>query len=341
MQLLCSVPDFLVKRQSMPVFDVRTPAEFANGHIPGAINLPLFSDQERHEIGLIYAQEGKKPAILKGLDFVGPKMRMLVDQVLAVTNSRVVGVYCWRGGMRSDAVAWLLGFYGFTAWRVEGGYKSIRRTLLAEMMQPRPVRIIGGRTGSGKTQVLHELQGLGEPVIDLEELAHHKGSAFGDIDEPPQPTQEQFDNLLGLSWLSHPQESRLWLEDESHFTGSIQINEHIWKVMRQAPVVYLDVPEELRADNLVDSYGRTDRENLKRSILKIREKLGGADTKLALDLLEKDRYHDLAILLLRRYYDPGYDYGLARRSPETIHRVVVTDRDFRKIALKLKDLTLS
>lgn len=317
----CDISEFLVKRKQFPVFDVRTEAEFLQGHIPGALNLPLFSVEERHIIGLTYKTEGKQAAILKGLDFVGPKMRPIIEQVKSVTDSRVVLAHCWRGGMRSGAVGWLLGFYGFTVYIVNGGYKAYRRHILEEFKTQKSLVILGGRTGSGKTDVLRLLPERNQQIIDLELLANHKGSAFGDIDQPAQPTQEQFDNDLGLDWVSVNPEKVVWLEDESHKTGSIQINEFFWPKMRTAPVIYLDIPVQERAKKLVEEYGKTDPVNLEKSILKIREKLGGTDTKQCLLWLETGDWLTLSEFLLTRYYDPGYDFGTSKRDPESIIRV--------------------
>jgi len=317
----CDLPAFLEKRKQFPVFDVRTGAEFRQGHIPGAFNLPLFTEEERHLIGLAYKTEGKQPAILKGLDFVGPKMRTLIGQVQETTTSRTILIHCWRGGMRSGAAGWLLGFYGYPVYVLNGGYKAFRRHILDGFQDSKPLIILGGRTGSGKTDVLRELPGLGNRILDIELRAHHKGSAFGDIDQLPQPTQEQFDNDLGLDWIDLPPGNPVWVEDESHKTGSLQINEHLWKQMRSAPVLYLDIPVHLRAEKLVQEYGKTDPANLERSIIKIREKLGGADTRLCLNWLETGNWLTLAEFLLTRYYDPGYEFGTSRRDPSTIIKV--------------------
>ena len=199
------VEQFIQMSEKYPVFDVRSPGEFAHAHIPGAYSLPLFSDEERKVVGTTYKQQSREAAIKTGLDFFGPRMKSVVEQVENIchqfpykeTNTRKhVLVHCWRGGMRSAAIAWLLDLYGFKVTTLSGGYKQYRNFVLNLFSYPFAFRILGGYTGSGKTDVLKELKRLGEPVIDLEGIAHHKGSAFGAINEPPQPSQEMFENKL-------------------------------------------------------------------------------------------------------------------------------------------------
>ncbi|GAA4337936.1 hypothetical protein GCM10023184_34030 [Flaviaesturariibacter amylovorans] len=199
-----SVTRFLELLPGALLLDVRSPSEYAHAQLPGALSLPLFSDAERAQVGTAYKQVSREAAIKIGLDHFGPKMRAMIETVERTARARDLGekppicVYCWRGGMRSGAVAWLLDLYGFDVHVLDGGYKSFRNYVLETFTLPLPLRILGGYTGSGKTELLHELKTLGETVIDLEGLACHKGSAFGNIDMPPQPTQEQFENLLAL-----------------------------------------------------------------------------------------------------------------------------------------------
>ena len=183
-------------KDPVPLADVRTPAEFAHGHVPGAFNLPLFSDEERVSIGTTYKQVGKEAAILLGFDLTGPKWSGFIKQALEMAPEKKIAVHCWRGGMRSGAMAWALDIYGFEVYQVEGGYKQYRRWVLDQFEATYALFILGGMTGSGKTRILHELRSLGQQVIDLEELAQHRGSSFGSMNKLVQPTQEQFENNL-------------------------------------------------------------------------------------------------------------------------------------------------
>jgi tRNA 2-selenouridine synthase len=179
----------------LPMLDVRSPGEFARGHIPGAQNIPLFDNEGRAEVGTIYKQKGKQPAILRGLELVGPNMATMAERGRLTAIDNTVFVHCWRGGMRSGSVAWLLESYGVKVFTLKGGYKAFRRYMQQQFEAPKNLLVLGGRTGSQKTTWLHALQGDGEQVIDLEGLACHKGSSFGMLGEHPQPTQEQFENL--------------------------------------------------------------------------------------------------------------------------------------------------
>ena len=173
----------------MPILDVRTPDEFAKGHMPTADNLPLFTTEERARVGTTYKQQGREAAILLGFDLAGPKWSTLILQALKLAPEKKVAVHCWRGGMRSGAVAWALDLYGFDTYVIKGGYKSYRRWVLQQSNMPYLLQVIGGMTGSGKTKILHELDRLGEQTIDLEDLAQHQGSSYGTLNRLVQPSQ--------------------------------------------------------------------------------------------------------------------------------------------------------
>ena len=184
------IDEFLKLAETHPVFDVRSPGEYNHAHIPGAKSLPLFTDEERKEVGTAYKQISREQAIKIGLDYFGPKMRKMVEEVEAVSqlvtrDSKLILIYCWRGGMRSGAVSWLLDTYGFKVCTLIGGYKKFRNYVLDTFKKPYHFNIIGGFTGSGKTELLKTLKERGEKVIDLEAIANHKGSAFGAIGLPP------------------------------------------------------------------------------------------------------------------------------------------------------------
>jgi len=195
-----SVDDFLKEAAHLPVIDVRSPGEYDHAHIPHAINIPLFDNEERAKVGTRYKQVGKDSAVLLGLELVGPKLADFVKKArrLNLTGQEVL-VHCWRGGMRSGSFAWLLNTAGIKARTLEGGYKAYRSQVLAAFAEPARM-IYGGKTGSGKTEILHELAKQGEQVIDLEALANHKGSSYGAIGQEPQPSSEQFENKLFAVW---------------------------------------------------------------------------------------------------------------------------------------------
>ena len=203
---------------AMPVVDVRSPSEFAHGHIPGAANVPLFNDAERSEIGTLYKHAGREPAVTRGLAIAGPKARQLVETVRDIAPGKDLVVHCWRGGMRSESFAWMLRQCEMSPRVLRGGYKSFRRAAHTEFATVRNVITLSGLSGSGKTQILLALRDAGEQVLDLEGLANHRGSAFGGIGLPPQPTVEQFENELFLEWRSFDRDRPVWIESESQFS---------------------------------------------------------------------------------------------------------------------------
>ena len=198
------IEDFLRNLDAWQVIDVRSPGEFASGHIPGAVNIPLFSDEERARVGTLYTQVSPDEAFREGLQIAGLKMTHLVDSVKPFNQipGKEILVHCWRGGKRSKAVQWLFNFSGSHSTRLEGGYKQFRTALQNFFnLGSFDIRVLGGCTGSGKTEILEVMAQRGEQVIDLEALAHHKGSAFGSIGEMAQPTTEQFENNLFFKFL--------------------------------------------------------------------------------------------------------------------------------------------
>jgi tRNA 2-selenouridine synthase len=190
------IPEFLGMASQYPVIDVRSPGEFNSGHIPGAFNIPLFDDSERASVGIKYKNEGRVPAILHGLDLTGPKMTLKLGEAITIAEGGKLLVHCWRGGMRSEAMAWLFSLGGIETEILDGGYKNYRTHLLESLGAKRNYIILGGLTGSGKTEILRTMGLSGSQVIDLEGIACHKGSAFGSLGQPPQPTSEHFANML-------------------------------------------------------------------------------------------------------------------------------------------------
>ncbi|MEY2794218.1 MAG: hypothetical protein RJA76_2210, partial [Bacteroidota bacterium] len=180
----------------VPILDVRSPGEFKRAHIPNALSLPLFTDEEREKVGICYKHQGKEKAVELGLEFVGPKLVNFVKYAKKVAFEGEILVHCWRGGMRSASMAWLLETAGLKVFLLEGGYKSYRNFVLKIQSEPLPLRVLGGKTGSGKTELLREMKNAGFQVIDLEDLAKHRGSAFGHFGLEEQPSSEHFENLL-------------------------------------------------------------------------------------------------------------------------------------------------
>ena len=306
--------------------DVRSPAEFAHAHIPGAHSLPLFSDEERKAVGTAYKQQSRETAIKIGLDHFGVKMRTMVEEAEkicevnaanpqpATRKPETVLVHCWRGGMRSAGVAWLLDLYGFKVYTLAGGYKAYRKHVLAQFEKQYHFNIVGGFTGSGKTLVLGELKAKGHSVIDLEELANHKGSALGGLGAGTQPRQEMFENALAKE-LEEQADKNIFLEDESQRIGDLQIPIALWQTIRNSPVHFFDIPFEERLNYLTEEYSVQPKERLVNAIMRIQKRLGGLETKNAISFLLENNFKESFRILLR-YYDKHYLKGLHQRDKD-------------------------
>lgn len=314
------VEQFVQLSQIHTVIDVRSNAEYSHAHIPGASSIPLFNDEERAMVGTIYKQQSREDAIKKGLDLFGPKMKEMLLEAEALikeknAEDKTVLVHCWRGGMRSAAVAWLLDLYGFKVYTLTGGYKAFRNWVLNEFNKKHAFQILGGNTGSGKTIVLHALKEMNEAVVDLEGIAGHKGSAFGNIGLPKQPSQEMFENLLAVAIRTEQKKypnKKIWLEDESQRIGTVNIPQTMWVHMRKCEIVFLNIPFGARLDYLVNTYGILDWVELRDAIMRIQKRLGGLETKTAIAALEEKDMHGCFDILLK-YYDKQYSKGLENR----------------------------
>ena len=325
---------FLERTIHFPILDVRSPAEYAAGHIPGAYSFPLFDNHERAQVGTTYKQIGSYEALLVGLELVGPKMRHLVEQAYELAPDKEVLVHCWRGGMRSESVAWLLNTAGITAHTLVGGYKAYRNYAIDGFREAPNLIVLGGATGSGKTAILHALRAMGEQIVDLEALAHHRGSVFGGIGQGEQPTTEQFQNDLHQVWHQLDHSSRIWIEDESFSIGSAKLPLELWETMKDRPLVGIDVPQAERVRRLVDEYGMLDTTELERAILTIQKRLGGQRTQRALDDLSKGRLADVAQALLT-YYDKSYERTLRKNHRGKVISINTTTGNAQQNAYKL------
>ncbi len=307
------IASFLALRERMPLLDVRSPAEFARGHIPGSISFPLFNDTERAEIGTLYTQAGKQEAVLRGLALVGPRLAAMAEQGLELAGKAgEVALTCWRGGMRSASVAWLLEQAGLTTHRLPGGYKAYRSFNHGLFTRPWPLFVLSGMTGSGKTEILLELARLGSQVIDLEGLAKHRGSAFGAWPEEPQPSTEHFENLLADKLLAFDPSRLVWLEDECENLGSVNIPRPVYERLRASPLVILHVPRPERLARVLHGYDPAHNAFAAEGMDRIRKRLGDENHRKAKAALEQGDYGTAAGTLLD-YYDRAYEKQLKNR----------------------------
>ncbi len=312
-----SVLKFLELAETIPVIDVRSPSEFTLGRIPGAINIPLFDDHERASVGTKYKKEGRVPAIIEGLNKTGPLLSSKLEQALSRAKGGTLLVYCWRGGMRSEAMAWLFSLGGIETIVLEGGYKSFRQHILSDIEAKRKMIILGGLTGSSKTHILNCIKKSGHQVIDLEGLANHKGSAFGALGQPQQPSTEHFANILHHELSKLDNSLPFWVEDESRNIGSVFMPDGFYFNMQESPVVVILMDVKLRLPRLIEEYSKYPPETLKDSVMKISKRLGGSNTKDAIAAIDSGDFAK-AIEITLFYYDKAYRFGLTKKLSKNI-----------------------
>ncbi|KQS30735.1 tRNA 2-selenouridine(34) synthase MnmH [Dyadobacter sp. Leaf189] len=317
-----SIQEYLSMQAGIVLADVRTPAEFEHAHIPGAVNLPLFSNQERVLVGTTYKQVSREAAILLGFDLTGNKWSGFIRQALELAPDKRIALHCWRGGMRSGAMAWALDLYGFEVFLIRGGYKSYRQWANQQFAREYELLVLGGMTGSGKTRQLGWLREMGEQVIDLEELARHQGSAYGTMNKMIQPTQEQFENNLAWVMKDIDGNRRVWLEDENLNIGKVTIPRALWASMIQAPLLNVEVDINIRVAGLVGEYGALDKDFLIACTQRIHKRLGPLQTTQAIEAIQQDKMDDFIRIVLV-YYDKAYLKALARSDPGRIHTLAL------------------
>ena len=322
------IKEFINRSETFPVIDVRSPSEFKQGHIKGAINLALFSDEERKDVGIKYKLSGRDPSVILGLEIAGPKLSTFVKTAKKISANKEILLHCWRGGMRSESMAWLFDFSSIKTSLLVKGYKNYRNYIRKSFENSTKIIVLGGKTGSGKTEILKELKRHGQQVLDLEALANHKGSAFGFIGQEEQPTNEQFENDIFDNWNRFDFSRYIWIEDESQSIGKVQIPASLFLKMREAIVFQLDKNKDLRIKRLIGEYSNCDSLHLKTAIEKISKRLGGLRTKKCFDAIEKQDYHNVADMSLE-YYDKAYLFGLSQRKPEKIIQVFLENNNVK------------
>jgi tRNA 2-selenouridine synthase len=325
-----SIIDILHSDQ--PIIDVRTPAEFEQAHIPGAHNIPLFTNQERHEVGLTYKQVGKDAAVKLGLTFVGPKLASFVEAVEAICPSKQATIHCWRGGMRSQSMSWLLNTSGFQTKTIEGGYKAFRNIVLEQFKLPIELISLGGNTGGGKTDILKALNALGEPVIDLEGIANHKGSAFGN--QGPQPSTEHFENTIAFQLIKLKKRSPIWVEDESRNIGKVFLPAELKLQMNASPLIIIERSFEQRVEALCEDYGKVSTAELIADFKKIEKRIGGQFVKAAIEHLEQGDIKSACAIALK-YYDKSYNHSMVRSGRKPSFTQVYDQQKTMEIAQQL------
>ncbi len=294
------------------VIDVRSPSEFAEDHVPGAINCPVLDDAERAAIGTLYKQVSPFDAKRRGAALVAKNIGRHIEETFAGhgRNWRPL-VYCWRGGKRSGAMAHILSEIGWHAAQLDGGYRAYRREILAQLTElPHRYRyrVVCGATGSAKSRLLEALAAAGAQVLDLEDLASHRGSVLGNLPARAQPAQKMFDSLVWDVLRKFDPDQTVYVEAESRKIGQLQVPDALLMRMRASPCVLIDAPLTERVAFLIGEYGHFlgDPGDLKTKL----DCLAGLHSKDTLarwmKQVEEKRWDELVGDLLANHYDPAY-----------------------------------
>ncbi len=326
-----------------PLIDVRSPGEYYKGHMPNSINIPLFDNDERSIIGTIYKKEGRKKAVMEGLNFFEKKMEVLLDNLfknidsfknISGNNNKelFIRIYCSRGGMRSQSIAWLLEKYKLNLVTLKGGYKIYRRWVLDSFSKKLNIVVIGGKTGTGKTRLLSLLDKYKYQTIDLEGFACHRGSTFGGLGMKEQPTNEQFENIIAEKLNSFKYSNNIFVEAESANIGKCKIPHEFFNQMKQSRRIEILRSESNRLDELIDTYSVFKKEELRESVIRIKKRLGPQRTKIALESINNEKW-DLVCRSVLDYYDKCYEFEKVGKT--NIKLLDLTDKEYDERILEL------
>lgn len=311
----------------VPIIDVRSPREFAQGATPNAVNLPFLSDDERKEVGTAYREGGQTKAVSRGLELL-PKQKqakLISGWIQFLQRHPNALICCWRGGLRSRIVQAWLNESGWTVPRVVGGSKALRSFCLAAIDSASQFNyvVVAGRTGTGKTLLIKALQ----PSVDFEGIARHRGSAFGG-DTAVQPTPVNFESSLAQSLLRVKNSTSILVEDESRVIGKLALPDSLFKRMGESPVVVLQADDKTRLSHIYEAYVEgTAEETMIANLEKIQKRLGleryeevRSSMQHAYRTCDRENHFAWLALLLKYYYDPMYDYQLTRKQERVIYR---------------------
>lgn len=311
-----------LRRRGALLVDVRSPGEFAEATIPGAINIPILDNTERAEIGTLYKQVGRRDARKRGIEIVAPKIPEMLWQIEAARSpdSPPAVVFCWRGGMRSLALTSFLNLGGIPARQLSGGHKAFRRRVIDYFEQTDfgKVLVLRGLTGVGKTLLLHRLAAESYPVIDLEGLANHRGSAFGGLGLGEQPGQKMFEARLWDRLDECRASDYLLTEGESRHIGRLVVPPRFYQALQEQPSLWIDASLDYRVRVILDDYPARDDLSaaFEPPLRALRERLGNSAVADLLRLLHEKRWEELTRRLMVDYYDPLYMHTCPARRLE-------------------------
>jgi len=333
-----AIDEFLNLRKSLPVLDVRSEGEYKQGHICNALNFPILNDEERKLVGICYKQKGHEKAVILGYQLTGPKFFEMIKQAYKQFPEKKILIHCFRGGLRSRIMSYVLHSAGFDVKVLVGGYKVYRKHVLSVLESDLKMKVIGGYTGTGKSEILIQLKEKGKQIIDIESLANHRGSAFGGINMPAQPTQEQFENDLAEEISILDLDKDVWIEDESRSTGKIKMPDKFYNQLRNANLYFIEKSFDKRAANILNTYGKFDKNLLIASTEKLEKRLGNLLMRQAVTHLENNEMKEWLDIVLH-YYDKAYQFGLEQRDKKKVIHVSEKEFIFQYENERLKTVT--
>lgn len=339
---LFSLEDFELPFQELNWIDVRSEGEFEAGHIPGAFNIPILNNEHRVLVGTSYKEEGKDSAVELGYKLVSPLFETLVAQAKPFATENKIAIYCARGGMRSQIFSDLLAKEGIEVFRLKDGYKRYRNWCLEKFTREHTPVVLSGKTGSQKTEHLLGLKNEGQSVIDLEGLAHHKGSAFGALGQPQQPSQEHFENKLAHAlFFELKKKQPVWYENESRLIGKVRIPDSLFNRIVTSPRVEIQPNFENRFEFLMENYGCFPTEELIEKTQLLTKRMGLEANTKAIEALENGDKNEW-LRLLMHYYDKAYESGRLKQAvqPKTI-QLPITENSKPADIIAAKEILLS
>jgi tRNA 2-selenouridine synthase len=335
--MINSVPVDQFEAETSVLIDVRSPSEFDESHLPGAINIPLLNDEHRKLVGTTYKQVGKDAAMKLGYELVNPIQETFIQHLQAHSDTRSIKVYCARGGLRSQLMSKYFSEKGYQVTHLKGGYKAYRNQVLSRISQLTNIRIVSGYTGSGKTEVLEALRSIGEQVLDLEALANHRGSAFGGLGQAIQPSSSMFHNRIYETIKSFEDSRITWIESESVTIGKVYLPKELWEHMKVADGCEIILPVEERVKHTLKLYGQFETSYLAACIRQLQKRLGNEEMQLLCALTEIGDLEPVVVSLLK-YYDKAYEHGRAKKVSHNFVKLYFPRLEPLKIAKFLQDL---